>query len=71
MPRLIVARGVKLDSGTAVGDFSNASTEPAAIFADRGRYESYLPLYGNVSYQTRYDYWTSAVDPPAASMGTR
>ncbi|MEO5837352.1 MAG: sugar ABC transporter substrate-binding protein [Acidimicrobiales bacterium] len=71
VPRLIVARGVKLDSGTAVSDFATASAEPATIFADRDRYENYLPLYGNVSYRTRFDYWTSAVDPPAASTGTR
>jgi ribose transport system substrate-binding protein len=71
VPRLLVARGVKLDSATAVRDFATAGADPAPVFADRDRYESYLPLYGNVSHRTRFDYWTSAVDPPATATGPR
>jgi ribose transport system substrate-binding protein len=66
VPRLIVAKGVKLDSPSAVEEFIAAGEDPASVFADRRRYEEYLPLYGNVSHATRHTYWTSAVDPPGA-----
>lgn len=67
VPRLVVARGVKLDSAAAVDQFVAASADPASVFADRSRYEEYLPLYGNVGHRSRHDYWTSPVDPPAGS----
>ncbi|MCU1396757.1 MAG: ribose transporter [Ilumatobacteraceae bacterium] len=67
VPQLVVARGVKLDSATAVQNFLSASADPATIFADRSRYEEYLPLYGNVGYGSRHNYWTSPVDPPSDS----
>jgi ribose transport system substrate-binding protein len=67
VPQLLVARGVKLDSAAAVDQFATASADPASVFADRSLYEQYLPLYGNVSYKSRHDYWTSPVDPPAGS----
>jgi ribose transport system substrate-binding protein len=66
VPRVIVAKGVKLDSAAAVGRFASASDDPASVFLDRRRYEDYLPLYGNVSYGARHTYWTSPVDPPSA-----
>ncbi|MCU1372223.1 MAG: sugar transporter substrate-binding protein, partial [Ilumatobacteraceae bacterium] len=66
VPRIIVAKGVKLDSAAAVTRFTDASRDPASVFADRQRYQDYLPLYGNVSYATRHTYWTSPVDPPSA-----
>ena len=65
VPQLVVARGVKLDSASAVDQFATASADPASVFADRARYEQYLPLYGNVGYESRHDYWTSPVDPPS------
>ena len=65
VPRLVVARGVKLDSSAAVDQFTSASEDPATVFADRSRYEDYLPLYGNVSHDSRHTYWTSPVDPPS------
>ncbi|MCU1364620.1 MAG: ribose transporter [Ilumatobacteraceae bacterium] len=67
VPQLVVARGVKLDSAAAVEQFATASADPASVFADRTRYEKYLPLYGNVNYASRHDYWTSPVDPPSGS----
>ena len=67
VPRLIVARGVTLDSAAAVDRFTSASADPASVFADRTQYENYLPLYGNVSYATRHSYWTAPVDPPPGS----
>lgn len=67
VPRVVVAKGVKLDSAAAVEQFIQASTDPAPVFADRARYEEYLPLYGSVSHETRRTYWTEAVDPPEGS----
>jgi ribose transport system substrate-binding protein len=70
VPRVIVAKGVNLDSAAAVSRFETASEDPAAVFADRRRYEDYLPLYGNVSHASRHTYWTSAVDPPSSTTTT-
>jgi ribose transport system substrate-binding protein len=67
VPRVVVAKGVKLDSSAAVTAFNDASADPASVFADRAAYESYLPLYGNVSHQTRKTVWTKAIDPPTGS----
>lgn len=67
VPQIVVARGVRLDSGAAIDRFTEASADPASVFADRPQYEGYLPLYGNVSYSTRHTYWTSPVDPPPGS----
>jgi len=67
VPQLVVARGVRLDSATAVERFTSASADPASVFADRSQYEHYLPLYGKVSYATRHTYWTAPVDPPPGS----
>ncbi|MCW2545485.1 MAG: ribose transporter [Frankiales bacterium] len=66
VPRVLVAKGVKLGSRAEVESFTTASADPASVFADRSRYEEYLPLYGNVSYASRHTYWTTAIDPPAA-----
>ena len=65
VPRVIVAKGVQLDSPAAVERFADASADPASLFADRARFEQYLPLYGNVSHATRHTYWTAPVDPPS------
>jgi ribose transport system substrate-binding protein len=65
VPRVLVAKGVKLDSASAVQSFTAAGADPASVFADRKRYEAYLPLFGNVSYATRHTYWTKPVDPPS------
>ncbi len=67
VPRMVVAKGVSLDSASAVARFRAESADPAAVFADQSRYQSYLPLLGTVSHATRHTYWTSPVDPPAPS----
>jgi ribose transport system substrate-binding protein len=67
VPRVVVAKGVTLDSPAAVARFEAASADPKSVFRDRARYEEYLPLYGTVSYATRHTYWTKAVDPPKPS----
>ena len=66
VPRMIVAKGVQLGSPAAVNAFTGASADPASVFADRSRYETYLPLFGNVSHATRTTYWTKPVDPPTS-----
>lgn len=68
VPRVVVARGVHLDSSNAVKTFQEASADPASVFADRAAYEKYLPLYGNVSHATRKTIWDTAIDPPAGSV---
>src|SRR5689334_11387393 len=45
VPRMIVARGVQLDSRHAVERLEAAGEDPSTVFADRARYEVYLPLY--------------------------
>lgn len=65
VPQLVEAKGVQLDSAAAVERFRAASADPASVYADRAAYETYLPLWGNVSYTTRRNYWTAAVDPPS------
>ncbi len=67
VPRVLVARGVKLDSAAAVTSFEAASADPASVFADRAAYEKYLPLFGNVSHATRTTFWSTPVDPPSGS----
>ncbi|MGQ0625575.1 MAG: sugar ABC transporter substrate-binding protein [Sporichthyaceae bacterium] len=67
VPRAVVAKGVALDSRAAIERFSDASSEPAPVFADRARYEEYLPLFGVVSHATRQTFWTSPIDPPTAA----
>ena len=68
VPRVVVAKGVALDSPAAVKAFETASADPASVFADRMAYEKYLPLYGNVSHATRKTIWTEAIDPPKGSV---
>lgn len=70
VPQLLVAKGVPLDSGRAVDDFTSAGADPASVFTDRARYEQYLGLLGGVSYETRHSYWTSPVDPPSSAVAT-
>jgi ribose transport system substrate-binding protein len=67
VPRVVVAKGVHLDSAAAVSAFTSASADPASVFKERARYEEYLPLYGNVDHAGRHTYWTKAIDPPAAA----
>ena len=66
VPRVMVAKGVPLDSAASVAEFEAASAEPDQVYADSPRYQSYVPLYGAVSYSDRKTYWTTEVDPPAA-----
>ena len=58
-----------LDSAAAAEQFATASADPAVVFADRSRYQEYSPLYGNVSHESRHDYWTSPVEPSSGGKG--
>lgn len=66
VPRLVVANGLTLDSAAAVRSYADANADPAAVFRDRARYETFLPLYGNVSHAAREEFWTDPVDPPSS-----
>jgi len=64
IPRVIVAKGLLLDSAAAVTTFQTDSSKPGPVFADPARYQTYLPLLGNVSYAKRNEYWTTEFTPP-------
>jgi len=64
VPRMMVAKGVPLDSASAVSAFEAANADPKSVFADAQAYQRYLPLLGSVSYATRRTRWSKAVDPP-------
>lgn len=64
VPRMVVAKGVPLDSASSVSMFQSDSADPARVFADRSAYVRYLPLYGTTNHARRSVQWTKAVDPP-------
>jgi ribose transport system substrate-binding protein len=66
VPRMVVAKGVPLDSANAVSTFQAANADPARVFADVTAYQRYLPLLGSVSHASRTQ-WEAAVDPPAGT----
>jgi len=57
IPRVMIAKSILLDSPARVAAYLADNAEPAGVFADRRRYERYLPLRGNVSYATRRTVW--------------
>lgn len=57
IPRVMVANATLLDSPGRVSAFQADNADPAGVFADRGRYRKYLPLFGNVGHQTRHTVW--------------
>jgi ribose transport system substrate-binding protein len=63
VPRVLVAKGVHLDSAATVTKFQRDSANPGPVFADTSAYQAYLPLLGNVSYATRNQYWTTEYTP--------
>lgn len=63
IPRVMVAESILLDSPARVDTYLSDNAEPAGVFADRERYERYLPLLGNVSYATRHTVWQQEYVP--------
>ncbi len=63
IPRVMVAAPILLDSPAKVKKYESDSANPAAVFANRARYEKYLPLLGNVSHETRKLYWKKEYIP--------
>lgn len=57
IPRVMVAQSTLLDSRARVNAYLAENADPAPVFADRERYERYLPLLGNVSYASRDTVW--------------
>lgn len=68
VPRMVVAKGITLDSPAAVEAFEAVSADPGSAFAKPEVFQEYLPLYGNVGYNSRHTYWTSAVEPPKQAV---
>lgn len=67
VPRMVVAKGVPLDSSSTVSAFQTANADPARVFADPATYQRFLPLLGSVSHGSRQAPWDAAVDPPAGT----
>lgn len=63
VPRIMVAESVLLDSPARVERYLADNADPASVFAERKRYEEYLPLLGNVSYATRRKIWKQEYVP--------
>ncbi len=63
VPRVMVAAPLLLDTPELVDEYQQANAEPAAVFTDRARYEEYLPLLGNTSYDDRKTFWTEEYVP--------
>jgi ribose transport system substrate-binding protein len=63
IPRVMVAKPIIVDSPARVDTYLADNANPAAVFADRGRYEDYLPLLGNVSYAMRQTIWHDEYKP--------
>ncbi|MBA3404997.1 MAG: sugar ABC transporter substrate-binding protein [Gemmatimonadaceae bacterium] len=57
IPRVMVAAPILLDSADLVDKYLADNASPGDVFANRERYEEYLPLLGNVSFATRENYW--------------
>lgn len=64
IPRVIVAKGLLLDSAASVTDYLDVNANPSAVFADAARYQKYLPLLGTTSYADRSTIWQQEVTPP-------
>lgn len=63
IPRVMVAKPILLDSAAGIDEYLRANASPAEVFADRSRFETYLPLLGNVSYESRDLYWREEYVP--------
>jgi ribose transport system substrate-binding protein len=57
IPRIMVATTTLVDSPAAAAAFEADNADLAGTFADRRKYETYLPLLGNVSYAQRHAFW--------------
>lgn len=63
VPRVMVAAPTLINTPELVDEFLAANADPASVFSDRERYETYLPLLGQVSYATRDVVWGSEYVP--------
>ena len=57
VPRIMIATTTLVDSPAAAAAFEADNADLAGTFADRSKYEQYLPLLGNVSYAQRHTFW--------------
>jgi len=63
VPRIMVAAPTLINSPALVDEFLEVNANPAVVFNDRQRFETYLPLLGQVSYATRDTVWRSEFVP--------
>lgn len=63
IPRVMVAKPIMLDSPATIDAYLRANENPEKVYADRSRFEQYLPLLGNISHETRSNYWRQEYVP--------
>lgn len=63
VPRIMVAAPTLINSPELVDEFLEVNANPSVVFDDRDRFETYLPLLGQVSYATRDTVWRSEFVP--------
>ena len=63
VPRVMVAAPTLVNSPELVDEFLEVNANPSVVFEDRERFETYLPLLGQVSYETRDTVWRTEYVP--------
>lgn len=63
VPRVMVAAPTLVNSPALVDEFLEVNANPSVVFEDRERFETYLPLLGQVSYETRDTVWRTEYVP--------
>lgn len=58
IPALTLIKAVPLDSAAAIDEYNADVADPEATF--NNKLDKYLELYGNISYETRDQYWNEA-----------
>lgn len=63
IPRIMVAKTTLVNSPEIAATFLADARNPKATFEDLARYQKYLPLLGNVTYEERSLIWNSDYEP--------
>ena len=63
IPRALVVPAVALNSPAAIKTYDDDMAKPAAIFADPTQFHKYITPKGNISYQTKGDFWKQTYTP--------
>jgi ribose transport system substrate-binding protein len=63
IPRALVVPAVPLDSAAAISTYDADMKQPAAIFADDTSFHKYITPKGNISFQTKTNFWKQTYTP--------